>query len=144
MCCSCEQQPAVAEGVDASVAEAIATGEVDLSTLDFEQRLQVLAARVPEGVPEAADDDDGVFPIGSPETRFWNPAFWALCAQDLRELEWPSRKSVTQTLFTSQIAFVLIIALTLVFDAIVESGIKALLLDEPFTLTIDKILKTQK
>ena len=32
-----------------------------------------------------------------------------------------------------QIAFVIIIMLTLVFDAIVESGVKALLLDEPFT-----------
>jgi len=126
------------------VAEAIATGNVDLSNLDFEQRLQVLSARAADAVPVKQEEDDGVFPEDAPETRFWNPAFWALCAQDLKELEWPSRKQVFQTLFISQIAFVLIIALTLVFDAAVEGGVKALLLDEPFTLSIDKILKAQK
>jgi len=123
------------------VAEAIATGEVDLSSLDFDQRLAVLASRIPEGIPAPQEEDDGVFPEGAPETRFWNPKFWELCAQDLKELQWPTRKSVFQTLFTSQIAFVIIIVLTLVFDAFVESGIKAILLDEPFTLTMDKILK---
>lgn len=137
-----ESAAAAPDPSDAAVAEAVATGSVDLSTLDFDQRLAVLAAQIPESVP-AQEEDDGVFPEGSPETRFWNPAFWALCAQDLKELEWPSRKQVFQTLFTSQIAFVIIIAITLVFDALVEAGIKTLLLDEPFTLTVDQILKVQ-
>ena len=110
---------------DAAVAEAISTGSVDLSTLDFDQRLAVLASRIPTDTAPV-EDDDGVFPegkrpqrvrlatqrlyagpplafSGSPETRFWNPAFWALCAEDLKELEWPSRKSVFQTLFISQV-----------------------------------------
>lgn len=136
-----DEPVAATDPVEAAVAQA-ATGPVDLSTLDFDERLAVLASQIPE-TAAAQEEDDGVFPEGSPETRFWNPAFWALCAQDLQELEWPSRKSVFQTLFISQIAFVIIIMLTLVFDAIVESGVKALLLDEPFTLTMDKIMKVQ-
>ena len=117
------QSSAGVDPADAAVAESVATGAVDLSTLDFDQRLAVLASRIPTEVAPV-EEDDGVFPegerthrrrvpctmlnaapralIGAPETRFWNPAFWQLCAEDLKELEWPSRKSVFQTLFISQ------------------------------------------
>jgi len=138
---STEAAEGVAGGSDA-VANSIAMGgDVDLASLDFDQRLQVLASRIPEKAAPPEKEDDSVFPDGSPETRFWNPAFWALCAEDLKELQWPSRKSVAQTLFISQIAFVVIIVLTLTFDAVIESGVRTLLLDEPFTLSVDKILK---
>jgi len=130
------EEPSVRDGG----SEAGPPAAVDLSTLDFEQRLEVLASRIPE-TAAAQVVDDNVFPEGSPETNFWSPKFWSLCSQDLQEIVWPSSKQVFQTLFISQIAFVVIIALTLVFDAMVESGVKTLLLGEPFSLTVDKIMK---
>ena len=44
---------------------------------------------------------------------WWSPKFWALCLQDLKEVSWPPRKQVAQTLFTSQVAFFVIIIVTL-------------------------------
>ena len=48
---------------DAAVAEAMSTGSVDLSTLDFDQRLAVLASRIPTDAAPV-EEDDGVFPEG--------------------------------------------------------------------------------
>ena len=116
---------------DTAIAASVASGEVDLASLDFDTRLAVLATQIPDVAP-TTEKDENIFPEGSDATSPLKKEFWALCAQDLRELEWPSRKQVFQTLFISQIAFVAIIVLTLVFDAVIESGVKSLLLDEPF------------
>ena len=67
------------------------------------------------------------FDLGKAANQWWNPAFLKLCAQDLREMTWPSSKQTAQTVVVSQIAFVAILVLILVFDAVVQSGMRTLL-----------------
>ena len=61
---------------------------------------------------------------------FWHHSF--LCCS-LLQCGARGFRQVAQTLFTSQIAFIIIILLTLTFDSIAESSVRTLLLGEPFT-----------
>jgi len=48
----------------------------------------------------------------------WKPVFWAAIAEDLRTVEYPSTKKVFQTFLISQVAFIVVIVVTLLFDAV--------------------------
>ena len=71
------------------------------------------------------------------ETQFWNPKFYALCFQDLKELSYPSFKSVAQTVVTSQIAFVVIFISIILFDGLAEASVRSLVQGKPFLPTFD-------
>ena len=131
-------------------AAAGADGEPNLAAMSFDERLAFLSEQAADAVPIekpeenifGGDEDTTLFGISDVvETQWWRPAFWKLCVQDLQELTWPSRKQVSQTVITSQVAFVVILVLILVLDAVFESGMRSLLLDEPFSITIDAVLK---
>ena len=125
--------------------------QVDLAGLDFEQRLAVLSATTKPApklsVEAAKESEEEAYKTESlvkgPETKFWKPEFWGMCIQDLKQMKWPSQKSVAQTLLISQVAFVAVIVIVLICVAFVETGMRSLLLDEPFTITLDKILKVK-
>lgn len=108
-------------------------GSVDLAAMDFDERLAYMATQIPTGAavtkPAIGFGEEPILGTsgGGPETKFWTKEFWTLCRQDLQDLEWPSRKQVFQTLFTSQIAFAVIIVITLAFDTTVETLVKKLL-----------------
>ena len=117
---------------------------VDQAELDFEARLAALASQIPENVPapeeqyKTGSDDKG-------QDESWiSPEFYQLCWQDLQEVSWPSRKQVFQTLYTSQIAFAVIVVLTLVFDSVAESAVRSFLLGEPFRITVNQIMKVKE
>ena len=71
------------------------------------------------------------------ETNWLNPKFYALCIQDLRDMVWPTPKSVIQTVVTSQIAFIVIFISIIVFDAFAEATVRTLLQGKPFVLMLD-------
>ena len=56
-------------------------------------------------------------------------------------MEWPQPKKVFQTLYTSQIAFVFVVVLTLLFDAIFDATVRTILLGDEWSITIERILK---
>jgi len=74
-------------------------------------------------------------------TQWWKPEFIQLCVQDLRELSYPSRKQTLQTVVVSQAAFVILIILILVFDAVIEAGMRSALQGKAFSVGLDAILK---
>lgn len=139
-----------AEAAARGAAAAAAGGEVNLAAMSFDERLAYLAAKAADEVPVpkkepnllGGDEDSTLFGISDTvETQWWRPEFWALCFKDLGEMTWPSRKQVVQTVITSQVAFAGILVMILFLDAVFESGMRSLLLDEPFRVTVDAIMK---
>jgi len=118
-------------------------GEVDLAAMTFEERLEYLAAQAPTEVAPKKEEEASLFGIdaSNPATQWTDPEFLKLCVEDLKDLQYPSRKQTVQTVITSQIAFVLVIVLVLLLDAFVEAGVRSLLQGKPFEITIDAILK---
>lgn len=116
--------------VDQPPMEQLSSGEVDLASLGFDERLKILAAQIPDiATPEIIDK--GIFPKSCPETQFWRPEFWRLCTQDVRELVWPSRKQAFQMLFVTQLVLTVSIVVIFVFDVLAKSAVMALLKREP-------------
>lgn len=117
-----------------------------IEDLEFEARLEALKKEyegvVPMDEKERKALEEAEAKIRDPDENFWNPQFWAMVIEDLKTVEWPSRKKAFQTFYISQIAFVSVILLVLFFDAFFESGIRTILLGEPFRITFDKILKS--
>merc|ERR1719291_323814 len=140
-----ERAPEASDPPSLASGSSTAVGEPDLSGLDFEERLVVLAKQYENVMPISPEErkrreETYTRPWDSDE-KFWNKQFWDLVITDMRSLTWPTTKKVTQTLFVSQIAFVCVICLVLFADALFETSIKAILGVEPFSLTIEKILK---
>lgn len=118
--------------------------EVDLSTMTFDERLDYLAALEQEKpIPPEDPDNDDLFGVDDslPEAQFWTLDFWRLIMEDLKTIEWPTRTQSLQTVVSSQIAFVVILVLCLVFDATVESGVRSLVTGSDFGVSWDAILK---
>merc|ERR1740122_310914 len=115
----------------------------DLSAMTFDERLEYLGS-LPQ-VPDDGGGDDGKsgfldeeslfgIDIDNPDTQWWRPEFWKLLSEDLRTLNYPSRKQVVSTVVSSQVAFIALLFLVTVFDAVVEGGIRTLIGGEPFRL----------
>jgi len=114
--------------------------------MTFDERLEYLAARVPDTpAPKEEEEEVSLFGINlkMPETIWWSPTFWKLCFDDLRTLQWPTRKQTIQTVVVSQIAFVFILIFILIFDAVVEAGMRTLLTGADFSVTVDAIFKKE-
>ena len=122
--------------------------EVDLEGLDFEQRLEALAAQTADVRPAPDYDSKDVFNMissGSDREKdddelWWSPEFWKLLLADIQSIAWPSRKQVVQTMFISQVAFVAIVIATLLFDGFVEQAVRAYKLGEPFEFSLTRFL----
>jgi len=147
-------EPASSEAENKSVATstnpaASPAGQEDLSALSFDERLAVLSKQYENAVPVSAaerkrreeaaparewDDDE----------RFWKPEFWAAVKEDLASLDTPTPSKIAQTFFISQIAFVVVIFLVLVSDAVLESAVRAYLLGDEFSISWEAILKQTK
>lgn len=143
------EEPAPSASPTASPAGAPLRDEAaeapELSGLSFEERIAALSKQYENVVPmdleerkaeaeqnERKSDDD---------ERWWSPDFWAACKDDVKDMEWPQPKKVFQTLYISQIAFVGVVALTLLFDAIFDATIRTILLGDEWSITIERILK---
>jgi len=119
----------------------------DLTGLDFEERLKVMAKFYENATPidpkerERQDKEEMERREKDDDEKFWKPEFWALVAQDLRETEWPSTKKVWQTFLISQVAFIFVIIMTLLFDAFCDATIRSILLGDEWTFTMDRVLK---
>lgn len=137
------QEPAPAAPPAAPVAAPV-SAPVDQAELDFEARLAMLATQIPTSVPDEKDQYKTDGAEKGQDESWISPAFYELCAQDLREISWPARKQVFQTLYTSQIAFFVIVVLTLLFDSTIESAVRTLLLGEPFRITMNQIMKIKE
>ncbi|EOD12779.1 hypothetical protein EMIHUDRAFT_433367 [Emiliania huxleyi CCMP1516] len=146
-----EPGPGAAAGGAASDADAgmglVGREAPDLEGLDFEARLQVLAKQYENVVPvdpKVQEEEDKLAPAREwdDDEKFWKPDFWTAVFEDVKDVEYPSIKKVTQTLFISQVAFVVVIVLVLVFDALADATIRSVLLGDDFSITMDKILKT--
>merc|ERR1711871_1885118 len=101
---------------------------------------EYLAAQSEGALPEPEEEEEAsMFGLyGSrKETLFWTPEFFALCFDDLKETTWPSSKSVLQTVVTSQIAFIIIFIVILLFDATAEAAVRSLIQGKEFVLTLD-------
>ena len=125
-------------GEDASPTASTPTtpdGEVDLAEMTFEERLEYLAARVPDTPAPKEEDETSMFGIdmSNSDTTWWSFPFWKLCFEDLGTLQWPTRKQTVQTVVVSQIAFVAILVFILLFDATVEAGMRSLLQGADFS-----------
>jgi len=129
-----ENQPVVGEG-----------GSVDLASMSFDERLAYLASQTPSEPRPKVEDEVSMFGIdgSNKATQFWRPEFLKLCLDDLREMTWPSRKQTLQTVTVSQAAFVVIIILILIFDAVVEAGVRSLLQGRDFTVGLDAVFKKE-
>lgn len=117
-------------------------GAPDLSAMTFEERLEYLSSQAPtEKAPK--EEESSMFGIdaANASTQWWKPEFLKMCADDLKDLQYPSSKQTFQTVVTSQIAFVLVIISVLVLDATVEAFVRTLIQGKPFVLSIDTILK---
>ena len=114
-------------------------GKPDLSAMSFDERLDYLASVAPDVAAPKEEDEASMFGFDGEkeETLWYSPKFYALCFQDLREMNYPTPKSVVQTVVTSQIAFVAIFVSILVFDAVAEAGIRSLIQGKPFMLSFD-------
>ena len=80
----------------------------DLEGLDFEARLQVLAKQYENVVPvdpKVQEEEDKLAPAREwdDDEKFWKPDFWTAVFEDVKDVEYPSIKKVTQTLFISQV-----------------------------------------
>lgn len=118
------------------------TGKPDLSKMTFDERLEYLAQQIPDSIPEETDDTT-MFGIdtSNAETLWWSPKFLSLCLQDLQDMQWPTRKQTIQTVVTSQIAFVVVFVVVLLFDAFADQIMRSLIQGTPFSITMDTILK---
>ena len=131
-------EPAPVEGSVAMAPSLGPDGQPDLSKMSFDERLEYLASVAPTVAPPKEEDDVSMFGIGDAvSTKFWSPEFIGLCFQDLREMTWPSPKSVAQTVVTSQIAFIALFIAILVFDAFAEATVRTLVQGKPFVLMLD-------
>lgn len=118
-------------------------GAPDLAAMSFEERLEYLASQAPTEKAPKKDDEGSMFGIdvSNAATQWWNPEFLGLCLQDLKEMQWPSRKQTFQTVVTSQIAFIIVLIAVLLADAFTEAGVRTLIQGKPFVVSIDAILK---
>ena len=127
-------------GADPSAASSpTVDGEVDLSAMTFEERLEYLSKQaesmpIPEKGSLPEDEDTSLFGIDNsrPETQWWNPKFIELCLQDLKEMTWPTRRQAFQNLVISQIAFVAILISVCLLDAVADSSMRSLIQGKPF------------
>lgn len=121
------------------------TKKVDLASMTFDERLEYLAAESAAApVVKLPEEEDGtLFGIdGSNEaTQWWKPAFWKLCMEDLKAMQWPTRRQTFQTVVVSQVAFVVILVMILTLDAVAESSMRSLLQGKDFGVTLDMVLK---
>ena len=110
--------------------------------MTFDERLEYLAQQIPDSIPEETDDTT-MFGIdtSNAETLWWSPKFLSLCLQDLQDMQWPTRKQTIQTVVTSQIAFVVVFVVVLLFDAFADQIMRSLIQGTPFSITMDTILK---
>ncbi len=118
----------------------------DLDGLDFEERLAALAKQYENAVPvdpeeEKLKESDRDW---DEDEKWWNPAFWSALSEDVKDVEWPTPKKVVQTFLISQAAFVLVVVLTLLADALFDASIRSIVQGEPFTITLDRILKVSQ
>jgi hypothetical protein len=106
-----EPGPGAAAGGAASDADAgmglVGREAPDLEGLDFEARLQVLAKQYENVVPvdpKVQEEEDKLAPAREwdDDEKFWKPDFWTAVFEDVKDVEYPSIKKVTQTLFISQ------------------------------------------
>jgi len=121
-------------------------GSVDLASMSFDERLAYLSSQTFfSEPPPKVEDEVSMFGIDGENkaTQFWRPEFLKLCLDDLREMTWPSRKQTLQTVTVSQAAFVVIIILILIFDAVVEAGVRSLLQGRDFTVGLDAVFKKE-
>ena len=121
------------------------TKKVDLASMTFDERLEYLAAESAAApVVKLPEEEYGtLFGIdGSNEaTQWWKPAFWKLCMEDLKAMQWPTRRQTFQTVVVSQVAFVVILVMILTLDAVAESSMRSLLQGKDFGVTLDMVLK---
>ena len=131
---------AAAGGSPSQITEG---GAPDLSQMTFEERLEYLSSQAPTEKAPKEEDSSSLFGIDAANaaTQWWKPEFLKECAEDLKDLQYPSRKQTFQTVVTSQIAFILVIISVLVLDATVEAFVRTLIQGKPFVLSIDTILK---
>jgi preprotein translocase subunit SecE len=128
----------------------MATGEADLSAMTFDQRLEYLAAKDASLVRSDDDDEYEVDFVGvkayteDPETQFWKPQFWKLAREDFKELRYPTRESIIQTVIITQIVFFVVLAFVCVFDSYVEATVRTVVQGKPFVVTMDMLLKKQR
>ena len=110
--------------------------------MSFEERLAYLSSVAPD-TPAPKEEDSSLFGIDAsmPKTQFWSPEFLKLCLEDLKEMQYPPRKQVFQTLAASQIAFIVVIVCVLLLDAFSESFVRTLIQGKPFSISVDMILK---
>jgi len=114
-------------------------GKPDLSAMSFDERLEYLASTADMTVAPEPEDETSLFGFdaSNAEMVFWSPKFLGLCFQDLREMSWPTPKTVAQTVVTSQIAFIAIAIFILVFDALAEATIRSVVQGSDFVVRFD-------
>lgn len=143
------EEPAPSASPAASPAGAPLRDEAaetpELTGLSFEERIAALSKQyenvVPMDLEERKAEDEQNERKSDEDERWWSPAFWAACKEDVQAMEWPQPKKVFQTLYISQIAFVAVVALTLFGDAVFDATIRTILLGDDWTITMDRILK---
>ena len=133
-------------GIELFPAPSSGDGKLDLSGLSFDERLAALSKQYENAVPISAEERkkrDEAAPEREKDLdeQFWKPEFWLAVMEDLSSVEWPRLKKVWQTLYISQIAFLVVVILVLLFDALFDSGIRTLVNGEPFTYSLEKIMK---
>ena len=60
-----------------------------------------------------------------PAGKFYKLEFWKLVWEDLQLMVWPTPKKVAQTFVISQTAFVTVVVLVLLIDALAETTVRA-------------------
>ena len=135
-----------ASPADAPPQAAGADGEApERGGLSFEERIAALSKQyenvVPMDLEERKAEEESLDRQSDDDENWLSPAFWAACKADLSDMEWPQPKKVFQTLYTSQLAFVFVVVLTLLFDAIFDATVRTILLGDEWSITIERILK---
>jgi preprotein translocase subunit SecE len=132
-----------ADAAGGSPSQITEGGAPDLSQMTFEERLEYLSSQAPTEKAPKEEDSSSLFGIdvAIPSTQWWRPEFLKEVLEDLKDLQYPSRKQTFQTVVTSQIAFILVIISVLVLDATVEAFVRTLIQGQPFVISIDTILK---
>ena len=135
------EPPAVVSPVGAAPeAEPVAPGAVataaELEEMDFDARLAQLASQVQDVAPAPKEEP---LPFGvdkflggsntpkddDPAGKFYKLEFWKLVWEDLQLMVWPTPKKVAQTFVISQTAFVTVVVLVLLIDALAETTVRA-------------------
>ena len=132
-----------ADAAGGSPSQITEGGAPDLSQMTFEERLEYLSSQAPTEKAPKEEDSSSLFGIdvAIPSAQWWRPEFLKEVLEDLKDLQYPSRKQTFQTVVTSQIAFILVIISVLVLDATVEAFVRTLIQGQPFVISIDTILK---